>query len=446
MAIHARLTDGVSERLLRLHEALSKVDERLTELEKKMTDLSPPVLGVADHDDPIEQIKRTPGYGDDDAEILFNGRSPLVRALSRALIRAGFWNIPEPPAGDFAVNTAESGPFMSALTVALARGGLNVHRHVTLVPDETDATKIAVRISPYALRAASAVMSQLILRNKVAAQEESSAYKYAGPFVARQHGKLLCCPGCGSPGYGEIPHNVLSDDGKTKEKRYAPRGWIARHRDGLLQCADCRGSYLKTEFADTHTYIERRDGTLLFEDSDGRAVSKEVLIEAVGQAAQIMDKQRSRTMTRERKTIKDQAKDLGGAATLGVAMAATNQSGEILVDMFKAIFANNPLVEAALEDPLVRELVKASMALVLYGAAENAPGVLPKSEAIAKIAKLQVTWSTAKLSNEQLAKLRPFLMKLAEVGESLPALSEGSENEVAEAVREDERERVPARR
>lgn len=248
-------------------------------------------------------------------------------------------------------------------------------------------------------------------------------YRWSTPFVASHKGSVVCCPGCGA-------------QDRCAFDMMPPKGWAFRAGDRLLQCDGCEGgAEYNTWFAENHLYVadvsDPARGKLVFQRI---GFSPEEHVELVGRVAADME-QRSRKMD-NKKTIKEQGRDIGNAVGLGVAMAATNQSGEILVDMIKALFKNNVMVEAALEDELVRELAKASLALLLYSAAENAPGVMPKAEAISRISKLQVTWSTAKLSNEQLAKLRPMMMKLAEIGESLPAqLTEGTpDNEVEEAV------------
>jgi hypothetical protein len=391
--------------------------------------------------DPIkiirDAIRDTPGTD----PLTIYGNGALARALAIALVRSGIWKMSDARVtalqGPFVVNLEHDKPFRSALNEAL---------HFVMYPISAAIQEVArphasptLTIERGALSAVARTLEERILNRAADTAEanenvrvEDTIHKYGSPFIAREYpGKIVCCPGCGTAGKTEI----------GRSGNYSPRYWTARPRDQLLQCESCVGlGRLVTDFADAHVFTGRRGDIMTFDRIDGGQVELTVAANAVSQAAVVME-QRSKKMSK--KTLKEQGKDLGGAAGLGLAMGATNQSGEILIDMIKALFKGNLMVEAALEDEMVRELSKAALALMLYSAAENAPGMMPKPEAIAKIAKLQVTWSTAKLSNETLAQIRPLLMKLAEVGDNLPAvLTEGSKgNDLDEAINERVRER-----
>jgi len=395
---------------------------------------------------PLDVLRDYPAL-EADGEALF----PLVGnygvALWNAMSNAGYpgmsiWDGVRPLAGNE----------LMAAWEALA----DLYRRMKLpvsIDEVRDVYTMQLRMSTAALRESIRLLALDVDAKEAAVSE--NLFEHAMPFVAvpvPHEKQLVSCAGCGTT----TPTTVVLANGSR-----APSGWYARKQDGLLNCEDClehgHGS-VRTKFAREHLVVEVREDGIAFVERgpSGERVFKEAVYEvedlgkAAVEAARVIEERSRKMGQKEKKTLKDQAFDLGGAAGLGVAMAATNQSGEVLIDIAKVLFKNSPLLAAGLEDPLVREIVKMTMATILYGAAENAPNLIPKAAAISNVAKLQVSWSTAQITNEQLAAIRPLLLKLADIGESLPpALTDGSERRsAAEEIEEEEdvRVRVPAAR
>ena len=125
-------------------------------------------------------------------------------------------------------------------------------------------------------------------------------------------------------------------------------------------------------------------------------------------------------------TLKKQGRDITDAVGLGLKLAAANEAGEIFVDLAKEMFADSPMVQVALQSPDGKELAKFLMAVLLQTGAEHT-NLLPHSDAIATVCKLQMAASTKELVGPRMNKMRKHLMKLAKLGAAAGAMAEDAE-------------------
>ena len=121
--------------------------------------------------------------------------------------------------------------------------------------------------------------------------------------------------------------------------------------------------------------------------------------------------------------LRKQGKDIASSVGLGMQLAAANEAGEVLVDIAKEMFADSPMIQLALQSPDGKELAKFLMAVLLQTGAEQT-NLLPNSEAIAHICKLQMAASTQSLVAPRMNKLRKQLTKLAKLGTAAGAVGE----------------------
>lgn len=135
-----------------------------------------------------------------------------------------------------------------------------------------------------------------------------------------------------------------------------------------------------------------------------------------------------RPMTEEKKNetaavpAMDQLKSLGGIVGTGVAMGATDKVGDVFVKMALKMSNNSPLVQAALADPIGREIVKLIVATSARTTCLSAPHLVPGAEGIAKAADLQILFSSGKLTSLGLDMVGDELAMLAKIGREVAAL------------------------
>lgn len=110
-----------------------------------------------------------------------------------------------------------------------------------------------------------------------------------------------------------------------------------------------------------------------------------------------------------------EAQSLGEAALLGGKLAAIDQAGETLLDIFKVVTSRAPALAVLLESVEGRELAKLIVASSLHAMAKNTD-LIPAAAGVARVTELQVTVSTYKLVAPQLAELRVLVEKLSGLG------------------------------
>jgi len=142
-------------------------------------------------------------------------------------------------------------------------------------------------------------------------------------------------------------------------------------------------------------------------------------------------------------TLKKQGRDITDAVGLGLKLAAANEAGEIFVDLAKEMFADSPMVQVALQSPDGKELAKFLMAVLLQTGAEHT-NLLPHSDAIATVCKLQMAASTKELVGPRMNKMRKHLTKLAKLGAAAGAVAgdaEGGREQIRARFEDDDVER-----
>ena len=110
-----------------------------------------------------------------------------------------------------------------------------------------------------------------------------------------------------------------------------------------------------------------------------------------------------------------EAQSLGEAALLGGKLAAIDQAGETLLDIFKVVTSRAPALAVLLESVEGRELAKLIVASSLHAMAKNTD-LIPAAAGVARVTELQVTVSTYKLVAPQLTELRVLVEKLSGLG------------------------------
>lgn len=143
-----------------------------------------------------------------------------------------------------------------------------------------------------------------------------------------------------------------------------------------------------------------------------------------------LDAQEETPPTRKAR-VKGQAKEIGSAMGLGVALAGANEAGEILVDLAKDALGDVPTMQAILEHPDGRELVKVLMAIIVHTGASQT-NAIPKAELVKAACNAQITAASFTLLAPRLKQLRKHFVKLASVGEQLenaPAIQARVEEE-----------------
>lgn len=124
--------------------------------------------------------------------------------------------------------------------------------------------------------------------------------------------------------------------------------------------------------------------------------------------------------------IFEQGKELGAAVLEGAALAAADQTGELLLDLAQEMAKDIPFIQIALSSPEGREFIKFTMALMLQTLAYQTD-FLPKKDLVLKAVNKQMTLSSYKIIAPQLAVLRKFALSLAEKGETMNKINEKME-------------------
>lgn len=132
----------------------------------------------------------------------------------------------------------------------------------------------------------------------------------------------------------------------------------------------------------------------------------------------------------EKATFKEkaisQAKDLGGAAALGVKLAMTDEVGEMLIDILREFGKDNPMILAFLSDETGREFAK----LMLAGGMQTAcvhSNLVPQSAFVKKAAELQITASVETIAKPQMKNFRKMMAQMAMIGQRMAEMEGGSE-------------------
>lgn len=136
---------------------------------------------------------------------------------------------------------------------------------------------------------------------------------------------------------------------------------------------------------------------------------------------------------RIRTPLLEQGKKLGGAFAEGVAMGAVDQVGETLIGMARKLVPDdNEALNALLDTPHGREIVKLIMAGIVHTGAETGGPLVPGGEYVAAAARSQVKLSTAKLAGQMFATMGTELHALASLGKQIAALPSGDEHDEVE--------------
>lgn len=137
------------------------------------------------------------------------------------------------------------------------------------------------------------------------------------------------------------------------------------------------------------------------------------------------------TTARQRKALREQGIDVAKAMGLGVTLSMTNRVGDALLTAAKKAFTS-PMAHAVLEDPAGAELVKGILALALYAGAENTN--MPGGNFASAAARLQITRSTAELTDLFGDKLAAEFAVLVEIGKAYVEHERQMEARAAEAL------------
>ena len=121
-------------------------------------------------------------------------------------------------------------------------------------------------------------------------------------------------------------------------------------------------------------------------------------------------------------SAQDQMSSLASVMGQGLAMGAVDKIGDIFVAMARKMTQNSPMIDAMLADAVGQELVKFLVATSVRTTCLSAPGVVPKSNQIAKACDLQIQFSTGKLTAAGLSILGDELQALAAIGQSFAQL------------------------
>ena len=243
------------------------------------------------------------------------------------------------------------------------------------------------------------------------------------PFLpeTRSVGNMCACAACGAVARGV---ERMSASGP-----YAPKGWITRQidmggRDGLVYTCD-RCQTLAVDGPQAREYYDQHNMRWM-------ASSKTWVAERVPQEpAPVPEtkKEESDMATNGAMTLKErtigQAKDIGGAAALGLKLAATDEVGEMLVDILREFGKDSPIIEAFLADENGREIAKLLMAGVVQTTCVHT-SMVPQAEFVKKAAELQMTASVETLAKPQMKNFRKAMAKLAMIGQRMAEIEGGN--------------------
>jgi ssDNA-binding Zn-finger/Zn-ribbon topoisomerase 1 len=145
---------------------------------------------------------------------------------------------------------------------------------------------------------------------------------------------------------------------------------------------------------------------------------------------------------RTKKTLKESLGTVIDSNVTGLHMALTDKAGNTMLDGAAVLAAKEPWIAEALKSPLGREFIKSGVSTGLLIAAETTD-LLPKPHIFSRLAKGQISYSSAKLSGTAmelglnvLALLQPHLEALVGIGEQLEKLEAKGLSEDAESAEE----------
>lgn len=126
---------------------------------------------------------------------------------------------------------------------------------------------------------------------------------------------------------------------------------------------------------------------------------------------------------------------VGGAMATGAKIAAVDEAGELFVDILKEVIPDETIVAAMLETETGRNFGQLLIAMLIHGAVETAPAMFSmpgeKTVSAAALSGLSSATRTSmeitsyKLLKPRLAKLRPQILRLLQLGENFAALGDG---------------------
>lgn len=245
--------------------------------------------------------------------------------------------------------------------------------------------------------------------------------------AASMEGKRCACVHCGTEGAADFQVQAYPH-------RWVPHAFRVS-ADGSLACPVCAHNgdmFKEPPFTGQDTngayYFYRNyevavsadvHGTLSFTHKPLDTVAAPTTV-PVGHSEDQMDTtdHEMSDQVEEPSKLKSQAKAAGKAVGLGVAMAAVNEGGDIMLDIAKAAAKDNPLIASLLESEDGREVAKFMVALGLQTAATHT-NVIPKGQLVARVAEVQLAVSSFKLIGPRLKSMRGYLQALAKIGENL---------------------------
>jgi len=130
-----------------------------------------------------------------------------------------------------------------------------------------------------------------------------------------------------------------------------------------------------------------------------------------------------------------QAKDVGGALGLGLKLAAVDEVGDLLVDVWREFAKDNPMLLALLSDETGREFVKMTMAFGMQSMTVHT-SLIPQSPFVKAAAELQMAASMEALAKPHMKSFRRLVGQMAVVGERMAEAQGGAiaETSAAEVV------------
>lgn len=119
-----------------------------------------------------------------------------------------------------------------------------------------------------------------------------------------------------------------------------------------------------------------------------------------------------------------------GAIADGLADAAVEEAGDVLLDTAKDLFDDEALLGVLLASPDGRELLKCVTGFVLESVAIH--GGIPKADVVSNVVARQYRSSARRIGGPRIKKIMLRMTKLVEIGERLPALRESNKTIVEE--------------
>lgn len=234
------------------------------------------------------------------------------------------------------------------------------------------------------------------------------------PMMAPHEVDTFCT---GKSGLGPTTPDVFPEAFGYSRLRSLPRTTIWHEGRQRWEFVDARGDY------------ELGFSTLLHEEHLEGLEEEDHVPHVAEPKEEIMSEEK----TKRRTPFLEQGKKLGGAVAEGLAMGAVDQVGETLIGMARKLLPeDNEALNALLNTPHGREVVKLLMAGVVHTGAETGGPLVPGGEYVAAAARSQIKLSTAKLAGQVFATMGTELQALASLGKQIAALPSGDEHEELE--------------